>query len=77
MNDAARALARRLTRNLNDAAKTQGRRGRPYQLHHAKAGMLVTLEGAGHGDCPPLWAGQDASGCRAMPAEHRARELAG
>ena len=33
-------------------------------------------EGAGSGDFSPLWSGQNASGCREIPAAQLTRELA-
>ena len=38
--------------------------------------LRVAAERAGRGDFSPLWAGQNASGCRAMPAAEITRELA-
>jgi nitronate monooxygenase len=45
----------------------------------ATAGIMplrAAAERAGRGDFSPLWAGQNASGCRAMPAGAITRELA-
>ena len=39
--------------------------------------LRAAAEQAGRGDFSPLWAGQDVSGCRAVPAAQRVRELAG
>lgn len=39
--------------------------------------LRAKAEAAGSGDFSPLWAGQNASGCRAVPAAQLTRELAG
>ena len=44
---------------------------------NAIAPLRAAAEQAGRGDFSPLWAGQDVSGCRAVPAAQRVRELAG
>ena len=44
---------------------------------NAIAPLRAAAEQAGRGDFSPLWAGQDVSGCRAIPAAQLARELAG
>jgi len=43
----------------------------------AVAPLRAKAEGMGRGDFSPLWAGQNASGCRAVPAAQLTRELAG
>ena len=43
---------------------------------NALAPLRAAAEQAGRGDFSPLWAGQDVSGCRAVPAAQRVRELA-
>ncbi len=43
----------------------------------AVAPLRAKAEAAGSGDFSPLWAGQNASGCRAVPAAQLTRELAG
>lgn len=43
----------------------------------ALAPLREHAEGQGRGDFSPLWAGQNASGCRAVPAAALLRELAG
>lgn len=43
----------------------------------ALAPLREHAEGRGRGDFSPLWAGQNASGCRAVPAAALLRELAG
>ena len=40
------------------------------------APLRAKAEAAGSGDFSPLWAGQNASGCRAVPAAQLTRELA-
>jgi len=42
----------------------------------ALAPLRTSAEGQGSGDFSPLWSGQNASGCRAMPAAELTRELA-
>jgi nitronate monooxygenase len=43
----------------------------------AVAPLRAAAEALGRADFSPLWAGQNASGCRAIPAAQRTRELAG
>jgi nitronate monooxygenase len=43
----------------------------------AVAPLRAQAEAAGSADFSPLWAGQNTSGCRAVPAAQRTRELAG
>ena len=43
----------------------------------AVAPLRARAEGRGSGDFSPLWAGQNASGCREVPAAVLTRELAG
>ena len=43
---------------------------------NAIAPLRAAAEQAGRGDFSPLWAGQDVSGCRAIPAAQLVRELA-
>ena len=43
---------------------------------NAIAPLRAAAEQAGRGDFSPLWAGQDASGCRAVPAAQLVKELA-
>ena len=50
------------------------------QFPLATAGMAplrTKAEAAGLGDFSPLWSGQNASGCKAVPAAQLTRELAG
>jgi len=42
----------------------------------AIAPLRAEAERRGHGDFSPLWAGQNTSGCRVVPAAQRTRELA-
>jgi nitronate monooxygenase len=44
---------------------------------NAIAPLRAAAEQAGRGDFSPLWAGQDVSGCRAIPAAQLVRLLAG
>lgn len=44
---------------------------------NALAPLRAAAEQAGRADFTPLWSGQDASGCRAIPAARLVRELAG
>ena len=43
---------------------------------NALAPLRAAAEQAGRGDFSPLWAGQDTSGCRAIPARQLVKELA-
>ena len=43
----------------------------------AIAPLRAKAEGQGLGDFSPLWSGQNANGCKAMPAAQLTRELAG
>jgi nitronate monooxygenase len=43
----------------------------------AVAPLRAQAEARGSGDFSPLWAGQDASGCREVPAAQLTRELMG
>lgn len=43
----------------------------------ALAPLRAEAERRGSGDFSPLWSGQNASGCRAVPAAQRVRELTG
>jgi nitronate monooxygenase len=43
----------------------------------AIAPLRAAAEKAGRGDFSPLWSGQNASGCKAIPAAQLTRELAG
>ena len=43
----------------------------------AIAPLRAAAEGRGRGDFSPLWAGQNASGCRPIPAAQLTRALVG
>jgi nitronate monooxygenase len=43
----------------------------------AIAPLRAKAESQNNGDFSPLWAGQNASGCKEMPAAQLTRELAG
>jgi nitronate monooxygenase len=43
----------------------------------ALAPLRAAAEAQGSGDFSPLWCGQNASGCRAVPAAELTRALAG
>jgi nitronate monooxygenase len=43
----------------------------------AIAPLRATAESHGSGDFSPLWSGQNASGCKEIPAADLTRELAG
>ena len=50
----------------------------PFPLAAAAVAPLrARAEAAGSGDFSPLWAGQNVTGCRAVPAGRLTRELAG
>jgi nitronate monooxygenase len=69
----ARGIVNRLMRELgpiNDAAP-------PFPLASAAIGPLrAKAEGLGRDDFSPLWAGQNSSGCKEIPAAVLTRELA-
>ena len=44
---------------------------------NALAPLRAAAEQAGSGDFSPLWAGQNVSGCRAVPAAQLVKELVG
>jgi nitronate monooxygenase len=49
----------------------------PFPLAAAAiAPLRAKAEAAGRADFSPLWSGQNASGCRAVPAAQLTRELA-
>ena len=70
----ARAIVNRLMREigpLNNAVPS-------FPLAAAAmAPLRARAESEGRGDFSPLWAGQNASGCREVPAAALTRELAG
>jgi nitronate monooxygenase len=70
----ARGIVNRLMRELGPIS------GLPPAFPSAAnaiAPLRAAAERAGRGDFSPLWAGQDVSGCRTVPAAQRVRELAG
>lgn len=71
---AARGIVNRLMRELGPISPLAP----AFPLASAAVAPLLTLaERAGSGDFSPLWAGQNASGCREIPAGQLTRELAG
>ncbi|MCK6389086.1 MAG: nitronate monooxygenase, partial [Zoogloea sp.] len=70
----ARAIVNRLMRELGPLG------GPPPAFPLATtaiAPLRAAAEAAGSGDFSPLWCGQNASGCRAVPAAEITRALAG
>ena len=70
----ARGIVNRLMRELGPVSELAP--AFPTAVN-ALAPLRAAAEQAGRGDFSPLWAGQDVSGCRAVPAAQRVRELAG
>jgi len=68
----ARGIVNRLMRELDDSADV------PAFPHAttAIAPLRAAAEARGSGDFSPLWCGQNASGCRALPAGEVTRALA-
>ncbi|MDP9043719.1 MAG: nitronate monooxygenase, partial [Pseudomonadota bacterium] len=70
---AARGIVNRLMRELGPLSSVPS----PFPLAtQAIAPLRAAAERAGSGDFSPLWAGQNASGCRSDPAAQVTRELA-
>jgi nitronate monooxygenase len=70
----ARGIVNRLMRELGPI----GTQVPAFPLASAAlAPLRAAAERRGSGDFSPLWAGQNASGCRAMPAARLTRRLAG
>ncbi|WP_136248060.1 NAD(P)H-dependent flavin oxidoreductase [Halomonas borealis] len=70
----ARGIVTRLMRELGPLSE----RAPAFPLAAAGlAPLRAAAEEAGSGDFSPLWAGQDTSGCRAVPAAEQLRWLAG
>lgn len=70
----ARGIVNRLMRELGPI----GAQVPAFPLASAAlAPLRAAAERRGSGDFSPLWAGQNASGCRAMPAARLTRRLAG
>ena len=69
----ARGIVNRLIRELGPI----GAAAPAFPLATAAiAPLRAKAEAAGSGDFSPLWAGQNVSGCRAIPAGELTRELA-
>lgn len=70
----ARGIVNRIVRELGPISA----RAPAFPLATAAlAPLRAAAEQRGSGDFSPLWSGQNASGCRAVPAGQRTRELAG
>ena len=69
----ARGIVNRLMRELGDSTDVPQF---PYATT-AIAPLRAAAEARGSGDFSPLWCGQNASGCRAVPAGEVTRALAG
>jgi nitronate monooxygenase len=68
----ARGIVNRLIREVDD------RSAPAFPLATAAIGPLrAAAEARGSGDFSPLWSGQNASGCKAVPAAELTRSLAG
>jgi nitronate monooxygenase len=69
----ARGIVNRLMRELGPMSPVAP----PFpNAAPAIAPLRAKAEGAGSGDFSPLWSGQNASGCREVPAAELTRELA-
>lgn len=70
----ARGIVNRLMRELGSLPEGMP----PFPLAgNAVAPLRAAAEKQGSADCSPLWAGQNASGCREVPAAELTRQLAG
>ena len=69
----ARGIVNRLMRELGPISELPP--AFPTAVN-ALAPLRAAAEQAGRGDFSPLWAGQDVSGCRAIPAAQLVRQLA-
>jgi len=68
----ARGIVNRLIREVDDASAPE------FPLATAAIGPLrAAAEARGSGDFSPLWCGQNASGCKTIPAGEVTRALAG
>jgi NAD(P)H-dependent flavin oxidoreductase YrpB (nitropropane dioxygenase family) len=68
----ARAIVNRIMRELGPIGEVS-----PFPLAATAIGPLRSAaEAAGLGDFSALWSGQNASGCREIPAAQMTRELA-
>lgn len=69
----ARGIVNRVMRELGPISEAAP----PFPLAAARMGVLrATAESRGSSDFSPLWAGQNTSGCREVPAAVLTRELA-
>jgi nitronate monooxygenase len=70
----ARSIVNRIIREIGPIAS----RAPAFPLAvGAVAPLRARAEGSGSGDFSPLWSGQNATGCREIPAAQLTRELAG
>lgn len=70
----ARGIVNRIIREVGPISA----KAPPFPLATAAlAPLRAEAERRGSGDFSPLWSGQNASGCRAIPAAQRVRELTG
>ena len=70
----ARGIVNRIIREVGPISA----KAPPFPLATAAlAPLRAEAERRGSGDFSPLWSGQNASGCRAVPAAQRVRELTG
>jgi nitronate monooxygenase len=70
----ARGIVNRLMREIGPMSALAP----PFPLAtNAIAPLRAKAESRGSGDCSPLWSGQNATGCREIPAAALTRELAG
>src|SRR4029077_3802505 len=69
----ARSIVNRIMREVGPISAAAP----PFPLAAAAIGPLrAHAEGLGSGDFSPLWSGQNASGCKEIPAAQLTRELA-
>jgi nitronate monooxygenase len=70
----ARGIVNRLMREIGPMSALAP----PFPLAtNAITPLRAKAEARGSGDCSPLWSGQNATGCREIPAAALTRELAG
>jgi nitronate monooxygenase len=70
----ARGIVNRIVREIGPISA----KAPPFPLAtSALAPLRAEAERRGSGDFSPLWSGQNASGCRALPAAQVVRELTG
>ena len=70
----ARGIVNRIMRELGPDERRGA--GVPARRRRRIAPLRAKAEARGTGDFSPLWSGQNASGCREMPAAQLTRELA-